>query len=82
MFSEKNVKNSIILNLFNIILYIWSLEIKEITQNRISVFNQDLIPNILRTKLIPQLEENEHKAYVAAREFESNKTYDVCVLQN
>lgn len=47
------------------------------TDNRISVFNQDVIPNVLRTKLIPQLEENEMKAYYAAKEFESVKTYDV-----
>ena len=47
------------------------------TNNRISVFNQDLVPNILRTKLIPQLEENEMKSYLSAKEFESIKTYEV-----
>ena len=41
------------------------------------MFNQDVIPIILRTKLIPQLEENEMKCYYAAKEFESVKTYDV-----
>jgi len=51
------------------------------TNNRISVFNQDLVPNILRTKLIPQLEENEMKSYVSAKEFESIKTYDVCCFK-
>lgn len=50
------------------------------TNNRISVFNQDLVPNILRTKLIPQLEENELKSYLAAKEFESIKSYDVVLF--
>ena len=50
------------------------------TNNRNSVFNQDLIPIILRTKLIPQLEENEMKSYVAAKEFENIKTYEVYVF--
>jgi hypothetical protein len=49
------------------------------TNNRNSVFNQDLIPIILRTKLIPQLEENEMKSYVAAKEFENIKTYEVFI---
>ena len=52
-------------------------ELKDLTNNRISVFNQDVIPIILRTKLIPQLEENEMKCYNSAKEFESVKTYDV-----
>jgi hypothetical protein len=47
------------------------------TNNRISVYNQDVIPHILRTKLIPQIEENEHKYFMAGKEFEQIKTFDV-----
>jgi len=65
---------------FIFILTFLTLDEKEITNNRISVFNQDVIPNVLRTKLIPQLEENEMRAYYAAKEFESVKTYDVMIL--
>jgi hypothetical protein len=48
-----------------------------LTNNRISIFNQDVIPNILRTKLIPAIEENENKFFQAARECEQFKTLDV-----
>lgn len=48
------------------------------TNNRISVFNQDVIPHILRTKLIPAVEEEEFKLNQAGREFEQIKTFDVC----
>ena len=65
---------------FIFMLTFLTLDEKEITNNRISVFNQDVIPNVLRTKLIPQLEENEMRAYYAAKEFESVKTYDVMIL--
>ena len=51
--------------------------LKDLTQNRMSVFNQDLIPNILRTKLIPQLEDNEKKVFEVSRELEQVKTFDV-----
>lgn len=52
-------------------------ELQEMTNNRISVFNQDVIPNILRTKLIPALEDEENKISLTAKEFEQNKTFDV-----
>ena len=51
--------------------------LQDLTQNRMRVFNQDLIPNILRTKLELQLEENEQKIFEAARELEQVKTFDV-----
>jgi hypothetical protein len=56
-------------------------EIKEMTNGRISVFNQDVIPHILRTKLIPVLEENEKLYYQAAKEFEQTKGFDKNISQ-
>lgn len=48
------------------------------TNHRISVFNQDVIPHILRTKLIPALEDEENGLQQVGKEFEqSNKTFDV-----
>ena len=47
------------------------------TDGRICVFNQDVIPNTLRTKLIPPLEEEENKLNQAARETQQIKTFDV-----
>lgn len=55
--------------------------IKEKTNNRISIFNQDVIPNILRTKLIPQIESNEMKCYQASKDFELIKSWDKNVAQ-
>jgi hypothetical protein len=55
--------------------------IKEKTNNRISIFNQDVIPNILRTKLIPQIETNEMKSYQVSKEYELQKTWDKNVAQ-
>ena len=55
--------------------------IKEKTNGRISIFNQDVIPNILRTKLIPQLEANEMKCYQTSKEYELLKTWDKNVTQ-
>ena len=51
---------------------------QEITHGRISVFNQDVIPHILRTKLIPELEEAEAATYQSAKEVEQIKAFDVC----
>ncbi len=45
------------------------------------MFNQDAIPIILRTKLIPQLEENEMKSYYAAKDFENVKAFDVNIYK-
>jgi hypothetical protein len=47
------------------------------TNHRISVFNQDVIPHILRTKLIPALEDEENVSYQQAKELELTKTFDV-----
>ncbi len=47
------------------------------TQGRISVFNQDVIPHILRTKLIPELEEAETAIHKSAKEIEQIKAFDV-----
>ena len=52
------------------------LELQEMTNHRISVFNQDVIPHILRTKLIPALEEEENAFNTAGKEFEQTKTFD------
>lgn len=47
------------------------------TDGRICVFNQEVIPNILRTKLIPPLEEEETKLNNAARDIQQLKSADV-----
>lgn len=47
------------------------------TDGRICVFNQDVIPNTLRTKLIPPLEEEENKLNQAARDSQQIKAFDV-----
>lgn len=50
------------------------------TDGRICVFNQEVIPNILRTKLIPPLEEEETKLNNAARDIQQLKSADVKIL--
>jgi hypothetical protein len=50
------------------------------TNHRISVFNQDVIPHILRTKLIPALEDEENVSYQQAKELELTKTFDVHLI--
>jgi mediator of RNA polymerase II transcription subunit 8 len=50
---------------------------KQVTQNRMSVFNYDLIPHILRTKLSPDLEEKENQAFKLTREFDMIKNHEV-----
>lgn len=52
-------------------------ELQELTESRISVFNHDVIPHIMRTKLIPSVEEEETKLYQKAKDFELTKTFDV-----
>lgn len=52
-------------------------ELQELTDGRISVFNHDVIPHIMRTKLIPEVEEEEAKLHQAAKDFELVKTFDV-----
>ena len=42
-----------------------------------SVFNYDLIPHILRTKLSPELEEKEMQLFKLAREFDQIKSHEV-----
>ncbi|CAF0857453.1 unnamed protein product [Brachionus calyciflorus] len=54
-------------------------ELQEMTNGRISVFNHDVIPHILRTKLIPAVEEEEAKIQQAAKDFELTKNYDKTV---
>jgi hypothetical protein len=50
---------------------------KEMTNNRMSIFNQDVIPHILRTKLIPPLEEQEARFQQSAKDLQQIKTFDV-----
>jgi hypothetical protein len=56
-------------------------ELKELSNGRISVFNQDIIPHILRTKLIPALEENEARFNQTAKDFEQTKAFDKIISQ-
>ncbi|RNA32977.1 mediator of RNA polymerase II transcription subunit 8 [Brachionus plicatilis] len=51
-------------------------ELQELTDGRISVFNHDVIPHIMRTKLIPSVEEEDAKLHQAAKDFELIKTFD------
>lgn len=46
------------------------------------MFNQEIIPNTLRTKLIPALEEEENKLNQAARDIQQLKTSDVNYFSN
>ena len=50
---------------------------KQTTTHRISMFNQDVIPHLLRTKLIPELEDEENSIYQSGKDFEQGKTFDV-----
>lgn len=57
-------------------------QLQSITKNRMSVFNQDLIPHILRTKLSPEMEEKERIVLRATREFEVNKNHEVMLISS
>jgi len=50
--------------------------LQNLTQGRMSVFNQDLIPHILRTKLSPELEEKEKVILKNSKDAEAAKNCD------
>jgi hypothetical protein len=51
-----------------------------ITQHRMSIFNHDLIPHILRTKPLPELEEKEAAILRGTKDIESRKNGEVFKL--